>query len=632
MNWRTARRMFSSDFPTLFATALLSWANLIHTAQIASLVGILDTTLAYFLISLGVSVGYGKLFGQLCSEPAPSDGIHFRDVVAKIRADLFSLTLAGALALITCAVLLMAISVLANNWDTLAYRFPRAIFFMKEASLSHPGVGLDPRLLFYPYNASLLYLMFAEYHLSGVTWNFVSVFGWAMAGMGAFYVPLFLGGTVRAAMFSAYALLTTPIVLCLAYSTNDEVLAGGPMLLGVIFLASWFRDRSPASLVLAMIGIGLSAGVKLHVMFYFPMIIVALIWAVRRHGETIAELVREHLLPHRKFATAGLLLAMPLAFGFLVTNYISSKQFTSREFNNVVMNTPFHVGSAAQNTVIRTAQLFIAPLPDHALLFGRASAISAIKKTNDAFNNTVFKNVKQGPPYSSAFYRFRGVASPYAEAYYEETVWLGLAPWGILVGLFWMVLNRSGQGTAMWLLVLSLPAWHLALCAFHVYVECIGTYYGYAAPLGIAAIGLLWERMALSGSRFGKIGSSILTGILVSNTLLAGVLFFGSQKRDITHAFRTADGEVGPSETSAGVRNAVAKAKQVYIPYTHWELLFWNFMRLNPSAKFYHSQVPRFCRDNPQYPMVETFNYRHQHNLSNWLAQTLMDRSIWIIA
>ena len=41
-NWRTARRLFASDFPALFATLLLAWANLIHTAQVASLVGLLD--------------------------------------------------------------------------------------------------------------------------------------------------------------------------------------------------------------------------------------------------------------------------------------------------------------------------------------------------------------------------------------------------------------------------------------------------------------------------------------------------------------------------------------------------------------------------------------------------------------
>jgi len=81
------------------------------------------------------------------------------------------------------------------------YRFPGVKFYLNTVALLHASKGLDSRMLFHPYNGSLLYLVLGECQLTGVTWNRVSVFGWVTAGLGAFYLPLFLGGTVRAGMF-----------------------------------------------------------------------------------------------------------------------------------------------------------------------------------------------------------------------------------------------------------------------------------------------------------------------------------------------------------------------------------------------------------------------------------------------
>jgi len=591
-NWRTARRLFASDFPALFATLLLAWANLIHTAQVASLVGLLDVPLAYFGISLGISSMYRTFFAWACREAAPSDGLSFRGVWGQLRGSLFSLVLLGALLLIAAGVVLIALAVLPNNWDTLAYRFPRVHFYLNSAALVHPSKGLDARLLFYPYNGSLLYLFLGEYHLTGVTWNLVSVFGWIMAGLGAFYFPLFLGGTVRAGMFSAYALLTAPIVLCVANSTNDELLAGAPLLLGVIFLADWMRNRTVVSLIFGLMALGISVGVKLHLMFYGPGLLIAAALAARYYREDAAALWKETLRPKMRMLGVGMLLVVPLAVGFMVTNYASAGMLTNSAFNKQVLNSPFHFGAAIQNLQLLTAQLLISPLPDHVRAFGQAKGEEAYKATNELTNKTIFKNVKQGPPYTSAFYTFRGISSPNAQYYYEETLWMGMVPWAILAALIWMIARRREQTLPIWVLLLSLPAWHVALCAIHIYVECIGTYYAYAAPVGVAGLGLIWERMRNSDSAIGRYGSQFLVLVLLSNTLLAGTLLFSGQKRDVTQAFRVTDAETPVSQTSPSLRNALSKAKQVYITYTHWELLYWNLMRLNPAARYFTGNYP----------------------------------------
>jgi len=591
-NWRTARRLFASDFPALFATVLLAWANLIHTAQVASLAGVLNVPLAYFAISLGISSLYGRFFAWACPEAVPSDGLRFRDVWGQIRGSIFSFALLVALAFFACGVLLMALSVLPNNWDTLAYRFPRVNFYLNSAALVHASKGLDFRLLFYPYNGSLLYLFLGEYQLTGVTWNLVSVFGWMVAGLGAFYFPLFLGGTVRAGMFSAYALLTAPIVLCVANSTNDELLAGGPLLLGVIFLADWFRNRTLSSLIFALMGMGISVGVKLHLMFYGPGLLIAVLLAVRYHRVELTALWKESLQPKLQMFGVGMLIVVPLAVGFMVTNYVSSGKVTNSAANKEVLNSPFHFGAAFQNLQLLTAQLFISPLPDHARIFGQTKGAEAYKATNELTNKTIFKNVKQGPPYTSAYYKFRGISSPLAEYYFEETLWMGMVPWALLAAILWMIAKRREQSLPIWVLLLSLPAWHVTLCAIHIYVEAIGTYYAYAAPVGLAGLGLIWERMGKSGGFIGRYGSRFLVLVLVSNTLLSATLLFSGSKRDVTQAFRVTDAETPVSQTSASVRNAMSKAKQVYITYTHWELLYWNLMRLNPAARYFSGDYP----------------------------------------
>lgn len=591
-NWRTARRVFASDFPALFAMLLLAWANLIHTAQIASMVGLLDIPLAYFGISMLISSMYGKFFAWISPEAMPSDELSFGFVAGEIRRSLFSLILLAMLILIGCGVLLLALAVLPNNWDTLAYRFPRVNFYLASAALLHPSKGLDPRLLFYPYNGSLLYLFLGQYQLTGVTWNLVSVFGWLMAGAGAFYLPLFLGGTVRAGMFSAYALLTAPIVLCVANSTNDELLSGAPLLLGVIFLAGWMRDRTFVNLIFGLIGLGISVGVKLHLMFYGPGLVIAALLAGIHYREQFVAIWKETLQPKLEMLSVGMLLVVPLAVGFMVTNYVSADMVTNSAFNKQVLNSPFHFGAAFQNLQLLTAQLLISPFPDHVRAFGPVKGEEAYKATNELTNKILFKNVKQGPPYTSPFYTFRGVSSPNAQYYYEETLWLGMVPWAILVALLWMIAKRDEQSLPVWVLMLSLPAWHFTLSAIHLYVECIGTYYAYAAPVGVAALGLIWERMGKSDSRIGRYGSQFLIFVLVSNTLLAGTLLFSSQKRDVTQAFRVTDAETAVSQTSASVRNALVKAKQVYIEYTHWEMLYWNLMRLNPAARYFTGSSP----------------------------------------
>ncbi len=585
VNGRTARLAFASDVPRLLATAVLMWATLVFTAQAISVASLLGSPVAYFTASFGMSWLLAVVVRWTCPVPVPADGFTFATIWVQLRASWLSLVLLAMLAAVTVAVLLTALAVLPNNWDSLAYRFPRVFFYLNAGALVHAKGAPDQRLLFYPYDGTLLYLFLAQYQLPGVTWNLVSVVAWLLAGAGAFYGALTLGGSVRAAMFSTYALLTAPIVLCVANSTNDELLSGAPLLVGIVFLAMWLRDRMPAHLLFGAVGLALSAGVKLHALFYAPGLVLAVLLTVAIRRPLLADLWRGAVRPHPRVVCAALMLSVPLAGGFTVTNYVSAGMATNTDFNRQVLRLPFSARGAAQNVALLTAQLFLAPLPDHARVFGVDTGVRAYQRTNEVTNRLLFANVRQGPPYTSPFYRFRGIASPLAEVFFEETLWLGMVPWALALALIWMATRWRDCSLTLWMMMLSLPAWHLGLSTIHLYVEAIGVYYAYAAPASVAALGVVWERMDKAGGGW-RIASWCLVIVLGSNTLLAGALLLSSQKRNVLQAFSVGNGETGLTQVSPDVRTVVGRARTVYIGYTHWETLYWNLMRLNPSARY----------------------------------------------
>jgi hypothetical protein len=362
------------------------------------------------------------------------------------------------------------------------------------------------------------------------------------------------------------------------------------MLLTLIFLVYWLRHKAAAGFVLALFCVSIGAGTKLHWGFYAPAALCAMAIGLKVYKDHFVDVwkhtMRESVLP------LTLLLATPFAISFLITNYASSGHFTDKKFNENVLNSPFRAGVALQTLKIYTLQMLIAPIPDHFRLFGRDKENETVKAVNDWSNKWLFAGVQQGPPYTSPFYRFRGVVDPDASAFYEQTLWLGLAPPMIFLVIVAMAIRRREFDFYSWCLILSFPCWHVAFCFLTTYVECVGTYYAYATPVGIAPLGYIWERLGQSENNFSRRLAKFLPLLLVSNTLLAGMLLFGSTKRDVTQAFRFTDGETEVSQTSSNLRPVLAKAKNVHIAYTHWELLYWNLMRLNPAATYFTGTIP----------------------------------------
>lgn len=582
----TARRLFTARLPRLLAGFVLAWANLVLTAVALSPLRRLGSPPLYFAVSVLLAVLTHRFLVRACPTPTVTAEPSPRDAIRQIRGDTFSLALAAILIAIVVGVVLVAVAVLPNNWDTLAYRFPRAHFYLSSGALTHAASGIDPRITYYPYNGTLLYLFLAQYQWPAMAWNIPGLGAWLLCGAGAAQLALSMRVSARAAVFTMYTVLATPIVLCLANSTNDELLAAAPWTAALAFAVLAYRHRSPQALVLALLAAAIGVGVKLHWLWLAPWLAVGAVLCLRRDGGAFMRWLRAAVSPPAAAVVA--LAAATLAGSFLVGNAVASGrlQVTEPGFTARIVNRPFHAGAAVQTTGLYTLQMLVTPFVDLIRAGGVELGSAAYERLNEVSMQWLSPLVRQGPPYTHEDYRFRGLVEPNAALFFEQNLWLGFMPHVALaawVALIW----RRPAGSALPIFLLgALPFWHVTHAAIVRYAETTGTYYAFVAPICAAPAGWLWERARRSRRAGARALSLALTLLVGSHAVFAATLLLSNQRRNVLQAFEPGSGETATTRVSPLVREMVAEARRVDIPYTHWELLYWVVMRLNPQALF----------------------------------------------
>jgi len=585
----TARALFVAALPRLLAAAVLVWANLVLTAIVLSPFGRLGSPPAYFAVSIGLAVAARWGLRRVCPAPTVGGGPSWAELARAVRADRVSRTLAGGLTAVAAAAGVVAVAVLPNNWDSLAYRFPRAYFFLSSGALVHAAPAIDTRLNEYPYNGTLLYLFLAQYAWPPIAWNFVGVAGWLLCGAAAMQLALHVGASVRGALASGAFLLTTPIVLCLANSTNDELLAAAPLATALALLLLGYRHGSPPALYLALVAGGLGAGVKLHWPWLVPWLAIGFAAAARREGGAIGRRVRATIRP-AAFAAAAVV-AVALAASFLVGNYLASGRLRVIDpaFAAGIVNRPFHAGAALQTAGLYTAQMLLSPVVDHARILGVERGRAAYEGANALTMEWLGDRVRQGPPYTHDGYRFRGLVEPNAHVFFEQSLWLGWLPHLTLAALGVLLWRRPSGWELPAFLLAALPLWHLTHAAMVRYAETTGTYYAFVAPFAAAPLGWLWERARRSPRRAGRAFAVVAVVALASHAALAATLLLSNQRRNVVHAVSPASRggwATATNRVSPLLPALLAEARRVEIPYTHWELLYWSLMRLHPGASY----------------------------------------------
>jgi hypothetical protein len=577
--WLGARRCGGGRGHRLAAAFLLMWGNLIVTGLGLSLLGRLGDLGWYVAASCALAAATAALAWwprrrgpAAAGPPRPADD-------PPLRPDPVVLCAAAAVALALAATVLVAAFVYPNNADTVAYRLPRAFLYLAQGHLGQPGKGIDFRILHYPLNGALGYLFAAAHGLDARLFALPGVLCWLVAGLGVWLLARDIGASRKGALLAAAAYLLSPVVLVCATSGNDEVIAATPLLLAAVFLHRWWYTRARADALLGGLGAGISAGTKLHWVFfsgYAAALLAAGLWHLVRAGRARAFL-RERWA---HLALIGLL-AAGLGLPFVVANKRGTGHLVNPpDVMAALSNNPFRPKAALANAEIYTAQLFLSPFPD--LVVGsEARAEQRYQRFNRLWDRG-FTWFDRSDGYCPPWYQFQGVCPTGAWPRYSElSLWVGLMPYLLLLaagGLFFARGSRAAR-VAGWL-ALGFFGWHVANACLTRYVHHAGVYYAYPLTLAAAGLAVLWDRGA-----GGRLIRAAFLAVLASHLLVAVNIYAFGPPRSVTGVVRDHfRPQAVPMDFTLVA--AVRSAKRIDIVYTHWELQMFHIMARNPRARY----------------------------------------------
>ncbi|MEO8368649.1 MAG: hypothetical protein ABI806_05590 [Candidatus Solibacter sp.] len=596
--WRSATRLAEGTIPRLCAAFLLLWANLAYTALALASFTKLDSLTLYITVSLAIAATLEAVLHWITAPDLPKLPTVRATLVGQTSVcaptsvgapnattafDRILLWILGiTLLLAAAASALICLYYVPNNWDSLTYRFSRAFFYLTRGDLLHTGNPLDPRLLYYPFNGALFYLFFAIHKFTAGWFYTATALAWIFSGLGTWYAARCMGASRTGAFIAAWICCLAPNILAQAASTNDEILAAVPILLALAFFLEWLAAPRPRYILLAALGLGLGMGTKLHWAFYFLFTAAAALYILVRASRSST--FRADLLHRIPALLAAFALAAPLAFAFAAANYVSSGKLQDEPFANAVLNRPFRLSLALEKIRINTANIFLSPLPDLPTPVDREESKKIYTAFNQFFMRCCFSDLKETTQRSPEGYLFEGPADPEGAppSPNEYTVWLGFMPHLLLLAAIPLAIVRNKAALAA---VAAFFVWFVTYSISSRYIPTASVYYSFPAVLAFAALGPAWDFTRASRRPVAKLVLGAFLAVFATHILLGvNLLGFGALRNLKFVWSRTPAPEMHPAAPS--VAKTIRAARRIYIPYSHWELLYWNFMRFNPAAKY----------------------------------------------
>ena len=604
----------------VIATFVLVWLVLILTGHSLALFSLLNNTSLYVgvacLWALAISAGLRLVTLQrtvnISEFASPFNGIVSR------RVAIF-LGLTGAAALICNCIL--AYGLLPASPDSVVYRLPRAYWYFAQGSLHHITNAAEPRPLYYPFNGALAYMPLVHFRLGPRVFSALSLLSWLAVIFTTYSFARNLGGPRIVAAMTAWIVGLTPNILLQALSTNDEIIAAAPMLAGLFFLHRWYLGREKFDAVLGVIGVSISVGIKLHVSFYWPLLLVAAI-VMGFNFRTLFSELWSWRSPRNIFVVAlTLCAAFVCSISFLVYNLIDAGRLMPWEFNNQVLNTPFYLPAAIQTIILFAAEIILTPIADlHVTLDSTPRA-----RHYEAFNQIIsplFSWVDNGPLYTSAYYRFVGINTPESVVFNEQTLFLGFSWILLLIAVAWLFRKRSGV-QIVWarFQAASFPVWMITHAASTKFIWGTSVYLGYA--FAVCGPALVYAFAPIARPRVNKLRWALVAFVFATQSFFAVSIFFTSSPRNLTvlaRALRTDGFKSWPISRGFTIEQSVVdeigRAKNgVYHRSIAWGQPYWAFMAYHPDIRHYFFRVLPSADDSDGTDDVSRALWYSRHNL-----------------
>lgn len=427
-----AARLVSTLSDRLIAAAVLAWTNIVVTCLLLSSLRLLGDSGWFLRTSLVLAAL--TWFALRRRSPAAPVPLPAEERFSPALVAVCLLTLAP----IAWANLRIASTYAPNNFDSLAYHLPRAMFYLGQGNLAHFDTGND-RQLFFPFNYNLLQVFGFVHGAALQVHNFFNLASWIVAGVALFRLCRLCACSPNAALVATWLALTSTQILAQATATTNDLPTGAALLCTLVFALRWRATRQISDALLAGLAFGLGAGSKLTVIFFAPaigLIGLTLLFQSWRAGDLGAFLAgaRAWILPG--------LAAVALASPFALINLAETGRWQTNTYD-YTLNRPFKLASSVQTTEAYLAQLFIEPVhrftPDASLT----------EKLNDWGSRVLFPHWNDAYAFSP-FYLFPPDLN-------EDHVWFGFTGAVVLLAAVGCGLRfRRVSPPVLWLAALGL--------------------------------------------------------------------------------------------------------------------------------------------------------------------------------
>ena len=430
-----ARHLRRHPIDWILATVLLAWANIVTTSLLLAGLHRLGDPAWFFRTSLALALLTWWLLRKVRPETvaaAASTGSGSQPSPLLLAG--FVLTLFP----IAYASVRIAGTYVPNNYDSLAYHLPRAMFYLGQNTLAHFDTG-NPRQIYFPFNYNLLQLFGLIYNPPLQCVNFLNLAAWATAGLAIYRLCRLSACSVNAALIACWLALTSTQVLAQATATTNDLPVAAGLLCALVFALRWRQTRQTRDALLSGLAAGLTAGAKLTLVFFGPAAGLLLLgifyqhWR-RREAARFFTGVRAWLVPA--------LLAGIFCAPFAVINLVEKGEWINHTYD-FTLNRPFSFASVVQTSEAYLLQLFIEPL--HRFTFD----MTFTGQLNAWGQETFFPHWNEAYAFSPLYL--------FPPDLNEDHVWYGFAgPVILLCAIFCLVRLRKSPAPMVWLAALGL--------------------------------------------------------------------------------------------------------------------------------------------------------------------------------
>jgi 4-amino-4-deoxy-L-arabinose transferase-like glycosyltransferase len=509
ISWLAAGRLHRLVMDRLLATTLLVWGNIVVTSLLLSGLHRLGEPAWFFRTSLLLAAITWLLLRLVPPVVAAAPA---SDAAGSSRP---SLTLLGAFFLTLLPIAYVSIRIAAtyepNNYDTLAYHLPRAMYYLGQNSLAHFQTG-NPRQIYFPFNYNLLQLFGLVYSPPVQVLNFFNLAAWAAAGLAVYRLCRLSGFGAGASLVATWLSLTSTQVLAQGTATTNDLPTAAGLLCTLVYILRWRETRHTRHALLAGLAAGLTAGSKLTVIFFAPaagLLLLVLGWRQWRSGEFRA------FLTSLRAWIAPSVLAFALASPFALINLAQKGEWINKTYD-FTLNRPFSVACVLQTSEAYLVQLFLEPL--HRFTYD----LKVTEQLNHWGSHAFFPHWNENYAFSPLYL--------FPPDLNEDHVWFGFTgPVILLAALFSLWRCRQRQAPGAWLAWLGLGwfATYFLLNKWSLYNQ---RYFVPAILVMSPGLAALLEA-GWTSDRFRRLTRSFATGLALCSLWLAGIYFFQNTSR-----------------------------------------------------------------------------------------------------